>query len=153
MPTVNQRWNDLVSYGVAWRVYTIPANSTLTLTNLWPNDLNNPDPLQRCYNYSNFTPPSVGGCGPWYYLGQPNNNAFPHSGTWYIKAQVDSYSDAHNAWGEVRESNEANNTFSLPTVGVTGLSVGELAPPPLPSAPASPPVGPRPTVGPSADGD
>jgi hypothetical protein len=128
-PSVNQAWNDLVSYGAAWHVYgSIPPGGTRILTNLWPNDLDNPDPNQRCSNYSNFTPSKVGGCPvkppypwpEWRWNRVPNSNRFPHSGTWYIKILVDSYSEVGSGLGEITETDETNNVRNLPTVWVSG---------------------------------
>ena len=128
-PQVNQTWSDLtplgVPFGVAWVVPGLGGGQTMTLSNLIPN---NP---ADCENYSNFTPPLVGGCN-W----PANRNSFSsgQEGTYFITAQVDSFGEsAPFTFGNIVETDETNNvytgTLTINVSSVTGSRTEEPAQP------------------------
>ncbi len=125
-PTVNQTWDEdfadgLVPYGVAWKVYGMPADGDTIITNLNPNDL---IPGGTCDNYSNFIPNGLG-CWPQTWKDIPLNNYFRAPGTYRLYVQVDSWDepDGTSANGEVVETNEGNNLFVGPTIAVDGIAL------------------------------
>jgi len=123
-PVTNQLWDesfddDLVPYGVAWRVYAVPADGDTLLTNLNPNDL-----AGTCDNYSNFIPNDVG-CWPKTWKGIPLNNYFTDPGTYYLYVLVDSLDDESTTPspnGLILEGNENNNLFGPVVITVSGSS-------------------------------
>jgi uncharacterized repeat protein (TIGR01451 family) len=136
-PAVNQTWEDvdgdgdpnnddnLVPYGVAWKVGGMPADNNISITNLVPNDLT----AANCNNYSNFIP-AVPGCWETW-KGIPLNNYFRNPGTYYLYVRVDSFDEPGGTSpnGEILESDETNNLYNNGTPII--ITVGGGAP--LPS--------------------
>jgi uncharacterized repeat protein (TIGR01451 family) len=137
-PAVNQTWDEafadtLVPYGVAWKVYGMPADSDFVVTNLAPND-----PLDNNSNYSNFIP---NGLGNWEQTWKciDLNNYFGSKRTYYLYVIVDSYDEPNgiDPNGQILETDETNNRFIFSTpLNVTGGAElpSPFNPPPCPSA-------------------
>ena len=137
-PAVNQTWEDnngngnpddddnIVPYGVAWKVGGMPADGDKTITNLNPNDLT----AINCNNYSNFIPNGLG-CWPQTWKGIPLNNYFRNPGTYLLYVLVDSLDDVPpvgSSAGIILESNEGNNLFGPITITVSGSPLSTVAP-------------------------
>ncbi|MBN1995424.1 MAG: PKD domain-containing protein, partial [Anaerolineae bacterium] len=135
-PAVNRPWDEafadtVVPYGVAWKVYGMPADGDFVISNLNPNDL-----AGTCNNYSNFIPNGLG-CWPQTWKCMPLNNYFGDPRTYYLYVRVDSLDDnyptSQNPNGEVLETDENNNLhiFSIPiNVGGTPILPNPFNPPP-----------------------
>lgn len=90
-PRPNQIWNELGGYGVAWRVASLGAGETITLSSLQPNDPS--DPGSR---YSSFS-------------------RFVTSGAHQLYVLADSYAEGE-ATGAIAEADEANNLLGPQSV-------------------------------------
>jgi hypothetical protein len=104
LPQVNSPWPDISPYGVAWRVYTLAAGESLTLTTNSPNDPN--DPGGRYSSFSNF----------------------PSSGNHVLYVLLDSYADG-SAEGAVLEDTESNNLNGPTEVTVLGNTTADTSMP------------------------
>ncbi|MBN1221571.1 MAG: DUF11 domain-containing protein [Anaerolineae bacterium] len=126
-PAVNQPWDEAfadatVPYGVAWKVYGMPADGVITITNLAPND-----PLNNNNNYSNFIPNGIGNW-PQTWKCMDLNNYFGEPRTYYLYVRVDSIDDnyptSQDPNAEVVEVYENNNLFIFSTpVVVSGPQI------------------------------
>ncbi|MDM8518489.1 DUF11 domain-containing protein [Anaerolineales bacterium HSG6] len=116
-PAVNRNWEQgfdmpdtlfgsrVVPHGIAWRLYDVGSDERLTLSNLNPND-----PHDSSSNYSNFIPHGLKQW-PQTVHGEPVNNYFRQSGTYYLYVLVDSFALSGDSDGTAVESNEENNLF------------------------------------------
>ena len=103
-PRPNRLWPDISQYGAAWRVYSLGAGDSITLSTKSPDDPR--DPGAR---YSNFT-------------------SFVQSGAHQLYLLADSFAEGRD--GGALDEDKANNAYGPQDVVVTGTTVSQLSAPP-----------------------